>query len=283
MNIIDYLINFSFVRYAVIVGVLISLCSSLLGVTLVLKRYSFIGDGLSHVAFGGLAVASALNFSNNLYIVMPLTVVVAIMLICFDKKGRGDSSIAMISVASMAIGYLIFNKFPASGGNVSGDVCTSLFGSTAILTLNSSDVTLCFVMSLIVILFFVLFYNRIFALTFDETFAYATGVRTKLYKFLVAVICGVVISISMRLVGSLLVSALVVFPAMSAMKIFKSFRSVMICSGLIAVIAAFLGFGASVSLDTPVGATIVAGEAIVFILFSILGLIIRKKFNKTDK
>jgi zinc transport system permease protein len=283
MSIIDYLVNYSFVRYAVIAGVLISLCSSLLGVTLVLKRYSYIGDGLSHVAFGGLAIAAALNFSNNLYIVMPLTVIVAIILIGTDKKGRGDSALAMISVVSMAVGYLIFNKFPSSGGNVSGDVCTSLFGSTAILTLNSNDVTLCCIMAVVVLLFFALFYNRIFAVTFDETFSYATGVRTKLYKFLIAVMCGVVISISMRLVGSLLVSALIVFPAMSAMKIFKSFKSVMICSGFIAVIVAFSGFSLSVELETPVGATIVAGEALVFLIFSVLASAVGKFRKNKEK
>ncbi|MBO5744846.1 MAG: metal ABC transporter permease [Clostridia bacterium] len=268
---IDYFINYSFVRYAVIAGVLISLCSSMLGVTLVLKRYSYIGDGLSHVAFGGLAIAAALNFSNNLILVMPLTVLVSVMLIMNEKKGTGDSSLAMISVSSMAMGYLIFNVFPsANGGNISGDVCTSLFGSTAILTLSGADITLCLVMAVIVIVFFILFYNRIFAVTFDETFAYATGVKTKLYKLLIAVMCGVVISISMRLVGSLLVSALVVFPAMSAMKIFKSFKAVMICSGVISVAVALIGFALSISFETPVGATIVATDAIVYLIFAFL-------------
>lgn len=271
MSIIDYFINYSFVRYAVIAGVLISLCSSMLGVTLVLKRYSYIGDGLSHVAFGGLAIAAALNFSNNLILVMPLTVLVSVMLIMNEKKGTGDSSLAMISVSSMAMGYLIFNVFPsANGGNISGDVCTSLFGSTAILTLSGVDITLCLVMAVIVIVFFILFYNRIFAVTFDETFAYATGVKTKLYKLLIAVMCGVVISISMRLVGSLLVSALVVFPAMSAMKIFKSFKAVMICSGVISVAVALIGFALSISFETPVGATIVATDAIVYLIFAFL-------------
>ena len=271
MSIIDYFINYSFVRYAVIAGVLISLCSSMLGVTLVLKRYSYIGDGLSHVAFGGLAIAAALNFSNNLILVMPLTVLVSVMLIMNEKKGTGDSSLAMISVSSMAMGYLIFNVFPsANGGNISGDVCTSLFGSTAILTLSGADITLCLVMAVIVIVFFILFYNRIFAVTFDETFAYATGVKTKLYKLLIAVMCGVVISISMRLVGSLLVSALVVFPAMSAMKIFKSFKAVMICSGVISVAVALIGFALSISFETPVGATIVATDAIVYLIFAFL-------------
>lgn len=271
MSIIDYFINYSFVRYAVIAGVLISLCSSMLGVTLVLKRYSYIGDGLSHVAFGGLAIAAALNFSNNLILVMPLTVLVSVMLIMNEKKGTGDSSLAMISVSSMAMGYLIFNVFPsANGGNISGDVCTSLFGSTAILTLSGVDITLCLVMAVIVIVFFILFYNRIFAVTFDETFAYATGVKTKLYKLLIAVMCGVVISISMRLVGSLLVSALVVFPAMSAMKIFKSFKAVMICSGVISVAVALIGFALSISFETPVGATIVATDAAVYLIFAFL-------------
>ncbi len=275
-NIIQLFLNYSFVRYALAAAVMISLSSSLLGVNLVLKRYSYIGDGLSHVAFGGLAIAAALNFSNNLFIVMPLTILVAILLIGTDgKTRRGDSSLAMLSVTSMALGYLIFNKFPSSGGNISGDVCTSLFGSTAILTLKGSDIKLCVIMAAVVLLFFLLFYNKIFAITFDETFAYATGVRTKVYKFIIAVIIGVVISISMRLVGSLLVSALVVFPAMSAMKVFKSFKSVMVCSAVISVSVALLGFVLSIVFDTPVGATIVAGDAIIFALFSVLGRFMR--------
>ena len=277
MNLFELLVNYSFVRYALIAGVLVSLCSSLLGVTLVLKRYSYIGDGLSHVAFGGLAIAGALNFSNNLLLVMPLTILAAIMLICNDRKGKGDSSLAMISVLSMAVGYLVFNKFPASSGNISGDVCTSLFGSTAILTLNSLDVYLCLAMSLSVIVFFLVFYNRIFAVTFDEGFAYATGVKTKVYKYLIAVICGIVISISMRLVGSLLVSALVVFPSMSAMKIFKSFRSVMICAAFLSVISAVMGFVLSIELDTPIGATIVAFDGVLFAFSSVASKIINSK------
>ncbi len=270
MNIIDLFINYSFVRYALLAGVLVSLCSSILGVTLVLKRYSYIGDGLSHVAFGGLAIAGALNFSNNLLIVMPMTVIVAVILIGTDKKGRGDSSLAMLSVISMALGYLIFNKFPAAGGNVSGDVCTSLFGSTAIFTLDPTDVWICLVMSLAVILFYILFYNRIFSVTFDEPFAYATGVRTKLYKLMIAVMCGVVISVSMRLVGSLLVSALIVFPAVSAMKLSKNFKGVMLFASCISILVALLGFILSTELDTPVGATIVALDGAVYLLTSLI-------------
>lgn len=280
MNILDYIINYPFVRYALIVGVLISLCSAILGVTLVLKRYSYIGDGLSHVAFGAMAMAAALNFSNDLLVVMPVTVVVAILLLGMgnNSKIKGDSAIAMISVATLAAGYIILNKFPpdTASGNLSGDVCTSLFGSTAILTLTETDLVLCLVMSVIVILTFIIFYNRIFAVTFDDTFASATGVRARLYNLMLAVITAIVISISMRLVGSLLVSALIVFPAMASMRVFKSFLSVTVSSAVIAVFCAFTGIILSIALETPVGPTIVAVDAIVFILFSVCGKVLKR-------
>lgn len=280
MNILDYIINYPFVRYALIVGVLISLCSAILGVTLVLKRYSYIGDGLSHVAFGAMAIAAALNFSNDLLVVMPITVVVAILLLGMgnNSKIKGDSAIAMISVATLSAGYIILNKFPpdTASGNLSGDVCTSLFGSTAILTLTKTDLVLCLVMSVIVILTFIIFYNRIFAVTFDDTFASATGVRARLYNLMLAVITAIVISISMRLVGSLLVSALIVFPAMASMRLFKSFLSVTVSSAVIAVFCAFTGIILSIAIETPVGPTIVAVDAIVFILFAACGKVLKR-------
>ena len=280
MNVFEYVINYPFVRYALIVGVLISLCSALLGVTLVLKRYSYIGDGLSHVAFGAMAIAATLNFTNDLMVVMPVTVVVAMLLLGMgnNQKIKGDSAIAMISVATLALGYLILNKFPptTSNGNLSGDVCTSLFGSTAILTLTKSDLWLCLIMSIIVLTVFVVFYNRIFAVTFDDTFARATGVRARLYNIMLSVITAIVISISMRLVGSLLVSALIVFPAMASMRVFKSFLSVTVSSAVISVVCAILGILLSIGLDTPVGSTIVASDALFFIAFAIAGSVISK-------
>ncbi|SEF61557.1 metal ABC transporter permease [Lachnospira multipara] len=270
INTLLYYLNFSFVRYAIIVGVLIALCSSLLGVTLVLKRYSFIGDGLSHVAFGAMAVASVMKLSNNNILILPVTIIAAILLLRTGQnaKIKGDAAIAMLSVSSLAIGYLLMNVFSTSA-NISGDVCTTLFGSTSILTLKQSEVIMCIVLSIVVILTFVVFYNKIFAVTFDENFAKATGTKTDLYNLLIAVLIAVVIVIGMNLVGSLLISALIIFPALSAMRVINQFKGVVIASAIISVICALVGIFASILLSTPVGATIVAADLVVY-LFAIL-------------
>lgn len=264
--------QFPFVQRALIVGVLIALCSSLLGVTLVLKRFSFIGDGLSHVAFGAMAVAGIAGLTNEMLLVLPVTIIAAIVLLATGGKAKikGDASLAMLSVASLGIGYLLLNVF-SSSGNVSGDVCTTLFGSTSILTLSESDVWLCIAMSVIVILVFVFFYNRIFAVTFDETFTTATGTRASLYNLLIAVITAIIIVLAMNLVGSLLISALVIFPALSAMRVFKSFRSVVICSAIVSVVCSLSGILVSIMASTPVGSTIVAIDIAVFAVFYIIG------------
>lgn len=263
-----------FVRYAVIVGVLIALCSSLLGVTLVLKRFSFIGDGLSHVAFGAMAVASVLNVSNNMVIVLPVTVISAILLLSGGRKAKikGDAAIAMISVGALAFGYLLMNIFSTSS-NLSGDVCSTLFGSTSILTLTSKEVWLCVALSVAVVVIFLLFYNKIFAVTFDEDFSKAVGTKAQRYNFLLATVIAVIIVLAMNLVGSLLISALVIFPALSAMRIFRSFKAVTICSAVVSVICAFVGIIISILAGTPVGSTIVAADAVVFIIFYIAGMI----------
>jgi len=263
-----------FVRYAMIVGVLIALCSSLLGVTLVLKRFSFIGDGLSHVAFGAMAVAAAMNLGNNFLLVLPVTVVCAILLLRTgqNSKIKGDAAIAMISVGTLAIGYLIMNLFSKSP-NLTGDVCTTLFGSTSILTLKEREVWLCVALSLVVITVFLLFYNKIFAVTFDEDFSAATGVRAKVYNLILAVVIAMVIVLAMNLVGTLLISALVVFPALSAMRVFRSFRAVTICSVVMSVLCAALGILISIVAGTPVGSTIVAVDIAGFAIFSIAGFI----------
>ena len=267
----EYL-SYSFVQYALITGVLIALCSSLLGVTLVLKRYSFMGDGLSHVAFGAMAVAAVLNIVSEMVIVLPVTILCAILLLKTGQntKIKGDAALAMVSVGAMAVGYLLLNLYSPSA-NVSGDVCSSLFGSTSILTLSGSDVGVCIVMSLIVLAVVVLFYNKIFALTFDETFAKATGVNTNLYNMIVAVVTAVIIVLAMNLVGALLTSALIIFPALSAMRVFRSFKSVIICSAVISVICATLGIFISILASTPVGATIVIVDLVCFCGFSICG------------
>ena len=263
---------YPFVRYALIVGVLIALCSSLLGVTLVLKRFSFIGDGLSHVAFGAIAIAAVLNLSNQMILVFPITIVCAILLLRTGQntKIKGDAAIAMISVGALAIGYLIMNLFSASS-NVSGDVCSTLFGSTSILTLTQGEVWLCAILSLVVIAIFILFYNKIFAVTFDENFALSAGTNANTYNLLIAIVIAVIIVLAMNLVGSLLISALVIFPALSAMRVFQNFRAVTICSAVLSVICAFLGILVSILASTPVGSTIVAVNMIAFALFCAVG------------
>lgn len=267
--------TFPFVRYALLVGILIALCSSLLGVTLVLKRFSFIGDGLSHVAFGAMSIAAVLQIKNEMPLVMVITVVCAVLLLRTGQnaKIKGDSAIAMISVGSLALGYLMMNLFGTSS-NLSGDVCSTLFGSTSILTLSQSEVWLCAAISLAVIAIYVLFYNKIFAVTFDENFARATGVRAERYNLLIAVVVAVIIVLAMNLVGSLLISALIVFPALSAMRLCKSFLSVTVFSAAASVLCAAIGILVSVLAGTPVGSTIVAVQLVVFGLCSLIRTIL---------
>lgn len=269
---LNFYFQYPFVRYALIVGILIALCSSLLGVTLVLKRFSFIGDGLSHVAFGAMAVASVLNFTNQMVFILPVTVLCAILLLRTGQntKIKGDAAIAMISVGALAIGYLLMNIF-ATGPNLSGDVCSTLFGSTSILTLTKEQVVLCCVLSVIVVLVFILFYHKIFCVTFDETFAKVTGMNTDFYNLLIAVITAVIIVLAMNLVGSLLISALVIFPALSAMRMFRTFLKVTICSAALSVTCALVGILLSVLAGTPVGSTIVATDLAAFFLSCIVG------------
>ncbi|MFV0519688.1 MAG: metal ABC transporter permease [Lachnospirales bacterium] len=267
-------LEFPFVRYALIVGVLIALCSSLLGVTLVLKRFAYIGDGLSHVAFGGIAVATVLGVTNSMVVVLPVTIICAILLLKgSDKvKIKGETSIAMLSVGSMAIGYLLLNLF-SSSSNIAGDVCTTLFGSTTILTLSSFQVWLCGILSIVVVSTFILFYNKIFAMTFDENFAKASGINTDFYSTIIAIIIAIIIVLAMNLVGSLLISALVIFPSVTAMRLFKTFKSVTIAASIIAIFCAFFGIIISILAGTPVGSTIVAVNIICFILFYVIGIL----------
>ena len=265
---LEYYFSYPFVRYALIVGLLISLCSSLLGVTLVLKRFSFIGDGLSHVAFGAMAIAAVVGITDRMIIILPVTVLSAILILRTGQntKIRGDASIAMISVGSLATGYMLMNLFPVSS-NISADVCGSLFGSASILTLKESDVLLCLIMAVIVLAVFVLFYNKIFSVTFDENFSKATGINSDGYNLMIAVITAIIIVLAMNLVGSLLISALIIFPALSAMRLFKSFKGVIICSAVISVICAGTGIILSILFSTPVGATIVVANIAVFFIF----------------
>ena len=266
-------LQFPFVRYALIAGILISLCSSLLGVTLVLKRFSFIGDGLSHVAFGAMSVAAVAGLTNDMVLVLPVTILCAVLLLCTGQKARvkGDAAVAMLSVSSLAIGYLLMSVFPVASGNVSADVCTTLFGSTSILTLTKTEVWLCVGLSVVVLAVFTLFYHKIFCITFDEAFSTATGIPVRRYHLLLAVIIAVVIVLAMNLVGSLLISALVVFPALSAMRICKTFKSVTVCAAAFSVFCSFVGLIVSILAGTPVGSTIVAADLILFAACSLAG------------
>ena len=266
-----------FVQKALIVGVLIALCSSLLGVTLVLKRLSFIGDGLSHVAFGGMAIAAVLGLGSiNMYVILPITVISAIVILSAGQnaKIKGDAAIAMISVGALALGYLLMNIFNTSS-NLSGDVCSTLFGSTSIMTLSNWNVILCIILSVVVVTFFILLYNYIFAITFDENFAKAVGTKVKILNFVTAIVIAVIIVLAMNLVGSLLVSALIIFPALSAMRIYNSFKSVTIFSAVFSVVCTLSGIILSILINTPVGATIVAVDMVGFLICVIIGAIRR--------
>lgn len=264
--------QYPIVQRAFIVGTLIAISSALLGVILVLKRFSFIGDGLSHVAFGAMCIAGILNFSNNMYLILPVTIIAAILLLRTGQntKIKGDAAVAMISVGALAVGYLLLSLFSKST-NISGDVCTTLFGSVSILTLKQSDVIICTILSVAVIIAFIIFYNKIFAVTFDEKFAKAVGTHTSVYNLVIAVIIAVIIVLAMNLVGSLLISALVIFPALSAMRVFKSFKAVTICSAIFSVIAAGTGLLIDIVASTPAGPSIVAVDIAGFLIFSIIG------------
>lgn len=281
MTFFDYL-KMDFVQYAIVTTIFISLSSALLGVPLVLRRFSFIGDGLSHVAFFAMAIATALKvilknvpftIANDMLVIMPITIISAIMLLrtSNNSKIKGDQAIALISVGALSFGYLIMNMFPASG-NVSQDVCTTLFGASSILTLSLLDVIISITLSIIVIIIFIIFYNKIFLVTFDESFAVATGVNANFYNLFLAVVTAVVIVLAMNLVGSLLISALIIFPVISSMRIFKNFKMVTISSSIISAVCATLGLIISIIQGTPVGSTIVAVNVVIFIIFYIIGL-----------
>ncbi len=271
---IAFYLQYPFVRYALVVGTLIALCSSLLGVTLVLKRFSFIGDGLSHVAFGAMSIAAVLNLMNDMPFVLLITMVSAVLLLRTGQntKLKGDAAIAMISVGSLAVGYLLMNLFSTST-NLSGDVCSTLFGSTSILTLTQTEVWLCAILSIVVFVLFILCYNKIFAVTFDESFAKATGTKAGVYNLMIAVIVAVIIVLAMNLVGSLLISALVCFPGLSSLLVCKSFIGVTDCSAVFSVVWSMLGMLISILAGTPVGSTIVAVDIVGFLIFALAGRI----------
>lgn len=263
-------LQYGFVQRAFVVGILISLCASLLGVMLVFRRFSYLGDSLSHVAFGAMAIAAALNFSDDLLVMLPVTILCAVFLLRSGNGSliKGDASIAMMSVGSLAMGYLLMNLF-SKKANLSGDVCSTLFGSTSILTLSLLDTVLCASLSIVVILLFVIFYNQIFAVIFDETFAKASGIPVEAFNLFAAIVTATVIVFAMRLVGSLLVSALIIFPTVSAMRLFKSFRGVTLFAVVLSVLCTAIGIVIAILAGTPVGSTIVGINLVAFLVCSV--------------
>ena len=266
--IIETMLSYSFLTRALIAGVLISLCAALLGVSLVLKRYSMIGDGLSHVGFGALAAAAAMN-ATPLAVAIPVVIAAAFLLLRIRESGKlkGDSAIALISASALAIGVMIVSL--SSGMNT--DIYNYMFGS--ILAMSRGDVVLSVIISVIVLLLFAVFYNRIFAVTFDETFARATGTRAGIYNMLIALLTAITIVIGMRMMGALLISSLVIFPSLTSMRVCKRFKSVIICSAVVSTVCFIAGIVASYALGTPAGASVVSANLILFLIFAALGAI----------
>lgn len=273
INMLAEMFSYNFIIRAFIVGILVSLCSALLGVTLVLKRYSMIGDGLSHVGFGALAIAASLNLAP-LEVAVPVIVVAAFLLLRLSENSKinGDAAIAIISSTALAVGVVC-----VSVSGVNTDLNSYLFGS--ILATTNADAVMCGVLAVIVIVIFVLFYNKIFAVTFDETFSKATGLKTGAYNTVIALLTALTIVIGMRIMGTLLISALIIFPALSSMRVCKKFKSVIICSGILSLCCFFAGMCSSYSLDTPTGASVVIVNALVFAVF----WIIEKVYSKVSK
>lgn len=268
---IKEMLSLPFLVRALAAGVMLSLCSSVLGVSLVLKRYSMIGDGLSHVAFGALAVASALNFAP-LYVALPVVVAAAFLLLRISSSGRfgGDCAVALISTGSLAVGVTALSFSPRANT----DLNSYMFGS--VLALSRDDMILSAVLCSVVAILYVLFYNRIFAVTFDETFARTAGIHAELYNMMLAVLTAFTIVLGMRLVGALLISALIIFPPLSSMRVFSRFRPVIICSALVSVVCFTSGIAASYFLETPAGASVVCVNIAAFAVFALIGKILHK-------
>lgn len=260
--------SYHFMQRALIVGVLVSLCAALLGVSLVLKRYSMIGDGLSHVGFGSLAVATAMGLSPMI-VTIPVVMVAAFLLLRLSSRGKlkGDAAIAMISTGSLALGVIVLSL----STGMTSDVNNYLFGS--VLAMSASDVRLSIVLAIVVLILFLVFYRPIFAVTFDETFARATGSHAEAYNMLLALLTAVTIVLGMRVMGAMLISSLVIFPALTAMRLCKSFRSVILCSAIVSVVCFFIGLCVSYLLSTPAGASVVVINILAFLLFALIGKI----------
>ena len=252
---------------AMVVGVLVSLCCALLGVNLVLRRFSMIGDGLSHVGFGAIALAAVCGLSQwDLEFALPVVIVAAVLILRMSERShtQGDAAIALLATGAVAVGSLLYNYSPQRNA----DICNSLFGSASVLTLTDKDLLLSLVLSAVVLALFILCYHKLFAITFDEVFARATGVHTQAYKTLLAVLTAVTIVLGMKLMGAIMISGLVVFPAMSAMRLCKSFRGVVLCSGGLAVVCFVAGFFTACRLSWQTGPTVIAVHTLVFVLVS---------------
>lgn len=268
MSMIFEMLSYPFVVRALVGGILVSLCSALLGVSLVLKRYSMIGDGLSHVSFGALSIAIAVGWSP-LKVSIPLVVLAAFFLLRITENGKvkSDAAIAMISASSLALGIIVTSLTTG----MTTDVSSYMFGS--ILAMSREDVILSAVLSIIVLCLFVLCYNKLFAVTFDENFAKATGVRVELYNVLIAVLTAVTIVLGMRMMGAMLISSLIIFPALTSMRVFKSFKGVVWSSGILSVICFCIGMTASYLCSTPAGASVVLVNLAAFLLFTLFTII----------
>ncbi len=266
---ISVMFSYTFILRALIAGALVSLCAALLGVSLVLKKYSMIGDGLSHVGFGAIALATALNFAPMKFTV-PVVIVAAVLLLRVSEssKIKGDSAIAMISTGALAVGILVASM--TTGMNT--DINSYLFGS--ILAMTKEDVILSAILSVVVIILFIVFYNKIFAVTFDENFAAATGTNVKAYNMLIAVLTSVTVVLGMRMMGALLISSLIIFPSLTAMRVCKKFKSVILVSAVVSVLCFVIGLIISYIASTPTGATVVVLNIVVFLVFALLGKLI---------
>lgn len=270
-DILKEMFSYPFLVRAVIVGLLVSICASLLGISLVLKRYSMIGDGLSHVGFGALAIATAIN-AAPLTVAIPVVVLAAFLLlnISENSKIKGDAAIALISTSALAIGVITVSMTTG----LTTDVCNYMFGS--ILAMSKNDVQLSIALSIIVFCLFIVFYNKIFAVTFDETFAKATGIKVNLYNMLIAFLTAITIVLGMRLMGALLISSLIIFPALTSMQVCKKFKTVIISSAIISIICYFCGVVMSYIYATPTGASVVVVNIFMFAIFSFIGLLRRR-------
>lgn len=272
---IKEIFSYDFLTVPLLVGILVSLCAALLGSVLVLKRFSMIGDGLSHVGYGALCVAAAAGIAP-LKIAIPVVIVAAYFLLRISRNSRinGDSAIALISGTAIAVGVLTVKL----AGNVNIDVGSYMFGS--IVAVNDSDVAISVVLSAVVILMYILMYKTIFSVTFDESFAKATGTRVSFYNTVIALLTAVTIVVGMRLMGAILISSLLIFPSLTAMRFFRSFRGVVLCSAAVSTLSFFLGYVAAYRFDLPTGASVVAVNAIMFVIFSIAGKIKQRVSKK---